>query len=108
MMIKQAGVNLLNRCKQPEDSAASATTPSESPTAAEPKDISTGSCTNKPRQQDKPDMTTHKLAPPPRTETLDMNKINALRRAINNGHYEINAYHLAIKIVQQESKLFGL
>ncbi|MCB1809126.1 MAG: flagellar biosynthesis anti-sigma factor FlgM [Candidatus Competibacteraceae bacterium] len=37
-----------------------------------------------------------------------MNKINALRRAINSGHYEINAYRLAIKIVQQESKLFGL
>ena len=108
MMIKPAGVNLLNRCAQPEDSAASAAIPSESTIKAEPTDTSTGSCTNLPRQQDGSDMTTHKLAPPTRTETLDMNKINALRRAINSGHYEINAYRMAIKIVQQESKLFGL
>ena len=39
---------------------------------------------------------------------MNIEKISALRHAIRNGHYDVNAYRLAIRILQQEKELFGL
>jgi len=41
-------------------------------------------------------------------DNMNIEKITALRHAIRNGHYDVNAYRLAIRILQQEKELFGL